>query len=99
MDVILKAASKRKGKKPKGGDGLSQLDKISSSAGFSDSYLEEDPTVKEWICNTAPTGDQILQYLASLFPFSRWIFSYNIQWLLGDVIAGRHWKTGHSMIP
>lgn len=31
---------------------------------------------------------QFASYLDSLFPFTKWIGSYNLQWALGDIIAG-----------
>lgn len=33
-------------------------------------------------------GSKISSYFNSLFPFTEWIGSYNIQWLIGDSIAG-----------
>ncbi|TLD39523.1 sulfate permease-like protein [Venturia nashicola] len=51
-------------------------------------YVEHDPTVGEWFRDATPNGHQVIAYLSSLFPFSRWIFSYNLRWLLGDLIAG-----------
>lgn len=51
-------------------------------------YIEHDPTVGEWLREVTPSGKQSIDYLSSLFPFSRWIFSYNLRWLVGDMIAG-----------
>lgn len=51
-------------------------------------YVEQDPTVGEWLRDVIPNGSQVIRYLSNLFPFSRWIFSYNLRWLLGDMIAG-----------
>jgi solute carrier family 26 (sodium-independent sulfate anion transporter), member 11 len=51
-------------------------------------YVEQDPTVGEWVRDAVPDGKQVVNYLTSLFPFSAWIFSYNLQWFLGDMIAG-----------
>ncbi|KAE9964397.1 hypothetical protein EG328_010485 [Venturia inaequalis] len=51
-------------------------------------YIEHDPTVREWFREATPNGKQVIHYFSSLFPFSRWIFSYNLRWLLGDIIAG-----------
>jgi solute carrier family 26 (sodium-independent sulfate anion transporter), member 11 len=51
-------------------------------------YVEEDPTVTQWLRGIAPSGRQVIDYLSGLFPFSGWIFSYNLQWFLGDLIAG-----------
>ncbi|ODQ65523.1 sulfate permease 1 [Nadsonia fulvescens var. elongata DSM 6958] len=31
---------------------------------------------------------QLLHYLASLFPIATWIYRYNLKWLYGDLIAG-----------
>lgn len=58
------------------------------SVDSSDSYLEEEPTVWEWIKSTTPNGREIGQYVRNLFPFTRWILRYNTQWLIGDLIAG-----------
>lgn len=33
-------------------------------------------------------GTALLNYLDSLFPMRRWILSYNLSWLYGDLIAG-----------
>lgn len=33
-------------------------------------------------------GQRIIDYLDSLFPMRRWILSYNLTWLMGDLIAG-----------
>lgn len=51
-------------------------------------YVEHDPTVGEWLRDAVPDGKKVVNYLTSLFPFSAWIFSYNLQWFLGDTIAG-----------
>ena len=90
MNAISKAV--RKLKVPKDDSPLPQLDKIKYGTGSVDSYLEQDPSVAEWFRDTIPTQHQVLQYLISLFPFSRWIFSYNLQWLAGDVVAGMRSK-------
>ncbi|KAJ5911814.1 Sulfate permease 2 [Penicillium subrubescens] len=52
------------------------------------SYTEPEPTSIEWIREITPTGQQVLNYLISLFPFLRWISRYNVQWLIGDLVAG-----------
>ena len=54
-----------------------------------DRFLEDDPTVKEWIQEHIPTKDGIVSYLTSFFPFVRWIGRYNSRWLTGDLIAGK----------
>jgi sodium-independent sulfate anion transporter 11 len=53
-----------------------------------ESYVEEEPTSWEWICETIPSLKDIGHYLAGLFPFLQWIFHYNGQWLFGDLVAG-----------
>ncbi len=53
-----------------------------------DTYVEQEPTVWEWIQHILPTGPGLLRWSVSLFPFTRWITRYNTQWLYGDLIAG-----------
>jgi hypothetical protein len=53
-----------------------------------DSFVEEQPTTMEFLEEITPTGKDILQYLRSLFPFLNWIFFYNMQWFIGDLVAG-----------
>ncbi|KAF2267473.1 sulfate permease [Lojkania enalia] len=51
-------------------------------------YIEEEPTIKEWVWSLRPTRQSSLQYVSTLFPFTTWIPRYNWHWMLGDVIAG-----------
>lgn len=53
-----------------------------------DGYVEDEPQVSEWLRSIAPTRSRIVHYLSSLFPFTHWILSYNLQWLYGDLVAG-----------
>lgn len=53
------------------------------------SYTEPEPTSIEWIREITPSGQQVLNYLISLFPFLNWISRYNVQWLIGDLVAGK----------
>ncbi|KAG9382168.1 sulfate permease [Pyrenophora tritici-repentis] len=53
-----------------------------------DTYVEGEPTAKEWIQDTLPTSEELRQYCYSLFPFIHWIGHYNVQWLVGDLVAG-----------
>ncbi|KAJ2979976.1 hypothetical protein NUW58_g7067 [Xylaria curta] len=53
-----------------------------------DSFFEEQPTVKEVISALIPTRRGIWNYILSLFPFVSWIGFYNVQWLIGDLVAG-----------
>lgn len=58
------------------------------SVSSADSYVEQEPTAAEWIRSITPTGHGILAYFHSLFPFTKWIGFYNLQWLYGDLVAG-----------
>jgi solute carrier family 26 (sodium-independent sulfate anion transporter), member 11 len=53
-----------------------------------DSFIESPPTSAEWVQDVLPSGHELLEYARSLFPFTYWIGRYNVQWLLGDVVAG-----------
>lgn len=53
-----------------------------------DSFIEEEPTTAEWLHDITPTGQDVTNYLKSLFPFLNWIGFYNLQWLIGDLVAG-----------
>ncbi|KAJ5086047.1 hypothetical protein N7532_010818 [Penicillium argentinense] len=52
------------------------------------SYNEPEPTSVEWIREITPSFKQFVNYLISLFPFLNWIGRYNLQWLIGDLVAG-----------
>jgi solute carrier family 26 (sodium-independent sulfate anion transporter), member 11 len=54
-----------------------------------DTYVEEEPTTLEWFHDVLPSGHELVQYTRSLFPFLNWIGSYNLQWLAGDLVAGK----------
>ncbi|KAK2732021.1 Sulfate permease 2 [Myotisia sp. PD_48] len=51
-------------------------------------FVEEEPTTKEWFRKLQPTKAGGAHYIRTLFPFWGWIFHYNLQWLIGDIIAG-----------
>ncbi|OTA92064.1 hypothetical protein M434DRAFT_75217 [Hypoxylon sp. CO27-5] len=53
-----------------------------------DSFVEQQPTSAEWLAEITPSGEDIVNYLKSLFPFLSWIRFYNLQWFLGDLVAG-----------
>ncbi|KAK9421955.1 putative STAS domain-containing protein [Seiridium unicorne] len=53
-----------------------------------DSFVEEEPTTAEWLREITPTGRDITNYVKSIFPFLSWIGFYNLQWLIGDLVAG-----------
>ena len=56
-----------------------------------ETYVEREPTAKEYLSQFKPTGHGFQRYIKGLFPFWSWIFHYNTTWLLGDIIAGK-WK-------
>lgn len=60
-----------------------------ATAGTADTYIEEEPTSAEWLLDLFPSGKQLSNYFWSLFPFLNWIMSYNLQWLAGDLVAGK----------
>ena len=59
------------------------------SVSSGDTYVEGEPTVGEWIRHITPTGAGIGRWAYSLFPFVHWITRYNLQWLYGDLVAGK----------
>ncbi|KAF1832944.1 sulfate permease [Decorospora gaudefroyi] len=53
-----------------------------------DTYVEGEPSTREWLHDVLPSGREMTQYLTSLVPFIQWIGHYNVQWLIGDLVAG-----------
>jgi hypothetical protein len=60
------------------------------AAAAPDNYIDPEPTVREWLRAAAPTRPGAMKYLIETFPFTKWIFSYNLTWFIGDLIAGRY---------
>ena len=58
------------------------------SVSSADSYVEEEPTATEWIQAHTPSVRDLGHYFQSLFPWTTWLHRYNMQWLLGDLVAG-----------
>ncbi|KAI9813128.1 MAG: Sulfate permease 2 [Pycnora praestabilis] len=58
------------------------------SVSTADTFVEEEPTVSEWLGSVFPSRQECLHYLFNLFPFTHWITRYNGQWFLGDMVAG-----------
>ncbi|KAF1975633.1 putative sulfate transporter [Bimuria novae-zelandiae CBS 107.79] len=58
------------------------------SVGSADTYVEQEPTAWDWLREITPTGKDIAHYFIHLFPFLHWITRYNVQWLIGDLVAG-----------
>lgn len=59
------------------------------SISTADTYVEGEPTVLEWVRHVSPTGPSLGRWAYSLFPFVHWIDRYNLQWLYGDLVAGK----------
>ena len=59
------------------------------SVSSAETFVEEEPRTVEWIRDILPNGDDLMRYGLGLFPFAHWITRYNVQWLIGDLIAGR----------
>ena len=53
-----------------------------------DTFVEQQPTTLEWLLELTPSQQDVVDYIASLFPFLNWIWHYNLQWLTGDLVAG-----------
>ncbi|KAG9758139.1 sulfate permease, partial [Aureobasidium melanogenum] len=58
------------------------------SVSSADTFVEAEPTVWEWFREVTPSGSDMVTYVHNLFPFTRWIGRYNLQWLSGDLVAG-----------
>lgn len=54
-----------------------------------DTFIEQPPTTAEWLASGTPSTDDVVDYIKSLFPFISWLPFYNVQWLLGDLVAGK----------
>ncbi|EEB07373.1 sulfate transporter [Schizosaccharomyces japonicus yFS275] len=53
-------------------------------------YVDELPTMKDWVREhvTHDFKHRFVSYLRSLFPIINWLPNYNVDWLVGDMIAG-----------
>ena len=58
------------------------------SVSSADTFVEEEPTVGEWLSDTTPSMHDLAVYARNIFPFTHWITRYNLQWLYGDLVAG-----------
>lgn len=54
-----------------------------------DLYIEEEPTVGEFLREITPSLQQVGEYFYNLFPFLSWVGKYNLTWFLGDLVAGK----------
>ncbi|KAF2146648.1 uncharacterized protein K452DRAFT_68822 [Aplosporella prunicola CBS 121167] len=73
---------------PEGGSDKITRGESVFSVSSADTYVEQEPTAWEWICETFPNGRDVVAYLYRLFPFLAWITRYNTTWLWGDLVAG-----------
>lgn len=73
---------------PQGLDDISRGESV-YSVSSADTFVEQEPTTWEWITSIIPTGRGILHWAYHLFPFVHWIGRYNLQWLSGDLVAGK----------
>jgi sodium-independent sulfate anion transporter 11 len=55
-------------------------------------FLEDDPSVSEWFRDLVPSSADVGEYVSELFPSAKWLRRYNLQWLMGDLIAGMFLK-------
>ena len=53
-----------------------------------ETYVEGEPTTAEFIREYTPSPREVRLYFYHLFPFLQWIGRYNVQWLIGDLVAG-----------
>lgn len=53
-----------------------------------DTYYEPEPTTADYFRELNPGVKGVLAYFYSLFPFTHWILRYNLQWFIGDLVAG-----------
>lgn len=54
-----------------------------------DLYIEEEPTVGEFLREITPSVHAIGEYFYNLFPFLSWVGKYNLIWFVGDMVAGK----------
>lgn len=59
------------------------------SASTADTFVEQEPTTREWLGEVLPSGRTFVNWVYHLFPFVHWIDRYNVQWLTGDLVAGQ----------
>ncbi len=74
---------------PSGGhaDAITRGESVFSTK-TTDTFVEEEPSSWDWVKETLPGWKGVGLYARSLFPFTYWIGRYNVQWLIGDLVAG-----------
>ncbi|KXX78741.1 Sulfate permease 2 [Madurella mycetomatis] len=80
--------AKALGIKLKDKDPYRELETPGASVLSTQTFVEEPPRVVDYFYDLVPSGHEIYDYLVSLFPFLSWIGYYNLQWLIGDLVAG-----------
>jgi len=58
------------------------------SVSTAETYVEEEPKTIDWLRSLVPSRRDAFNYVHNLFPFTKWILRYNVQWLIGDLVAG-----------
>ena len=97
-DVLLKSLGiTRAPKYDANTDKLTRGESVFSVAS-ADDYVEDEPTVAEWLREISPSKTDVITYVKSLFPFLSWIFHYNMTWFIGDLVAGMvPWQFCHAI--
>jgi len=54
-----------------------------------ESVFSPDTSFVEWFRSIIPSRQHVLAYPRQLFPFTELIGRYNLQWLYGDLVAGK----------
>ena len=63
------------------------------SVSTADTFVEEEPTTREWLRDVLPTPRTFKNWAYHLFPFTHWIGRYNTSWLIGDLVAGQSYSS------
>lgn len=74
---------------PDDGSGRAAMLKEMARETIGQTYIEEDPSVAEWFRGLVPSSLGATAYVRELFPCVQWVKRYNLQWLVGDIIAGK----------
>ena len=73
---------------PKAQEQLSRGESVFSTS-TADTFVEQEPTTTEWLREVLPTPRIMVNWAYNLFPFVHWIDRYNVNWLVGDLVAGQ----------
>lgn len=75
-----------------GGDRITRGESV-FTVSSADTFVEEEPTVAEWFRDLWPGTSGFAHYFINLFPFLKWLPFYNLQWLAGDLVAGKFFES------